>query len=45
MVKFRAHVLIEAATEAAAATDLRAMSVAHTNKTVVVEWLERKEGG
>lgn len=45
MAKFRAHVYINAADAATAAADLRAMSAAHTNKTLLVEWIETREGG
>ena len=37
MVKFGAHVDIEAATEEEEAADLRAMSAAHTNKTLLIQ--------
>jgi hypothetical protein len=41
MVKFRAHVMIEATSEAQAKADLLAMSAAHTNKSVTVNYIEQ----
>lgn len=43
MAKFKVHAYIIAATEAAALADCAAMTAAHTNKTLQVEWIERRE--
>jgi aromatic ring-cleaving dioxygenase len=43
MTKFKAHVYIEATDAATAAADLRAMSLAHTNKSVLVDWIETRQ--
>ncbi len=43
MAKFRAHVIIVASTQAQAAADLAAMTAAHSNKSVQLQWMETME--
>ena len=40
MAKFRVHAIIVASTQAQAAADLAAMTAAHSNKTVQLQWME-----
>jgi len=43
MARFKAHVYIDAPSSAQAAADLYAMSQAHTNKSVQVDWIETRQ--
>ena len=43
MAKYRAHVIICAITQAQAAADLAAMTAAHSNKSVQLNWIETME--
>ena len=45
MAKFKVHAYIVASTAAQAAADLAAMTAAHSNKSVQLEWIEAREGG
>ena len=43
MAKFRVHAIIIASTQAQAQADLTAMTAAHSNKTVQLQWMETLE--
>jgi hypothetical protein len=45
MPKFKVHAYIVASTQAQALADCAAMTAAHTNKSLQVEWIETREGG
>jgi hypothetical protein len=44
MPKFKAHVTICGTSKDQVAADLYAMSAAHKNKTVQVDWIKTREG-